>query len=269
MKCRPVEQSPIIAPRLSREFPFKLVHGWKPLWCGWLAVLLILVALDGSITTPLRAASPAQAGVPSGQQAPTATPKRIAVLDFDDSMVQNDVQGVFGFKADVGRGFAGLLVRDLIKDGSYSVVDAKTIDKVWDEQKFSRSDRADRESAVKIGKILGVDGVVIGTVTRFGGTARKIGDENWIPRTRRATVEAEAHLVNVATDEIVAVAMGDGEASSKDASLLAGWHGSADPDVDFGSGDFQHTLMGQALNASVAQAAAQLASDRTRLSSAR
>lgn len=249
--------------RLSRKSHFQLLQLRKPLWAGAIAVLLVLVALDAPLATPLRAASPSQADAPSSQLAPTTNPKRIAVLDFDDSMVQNDVEGVFGLKVDVGKGFAGLLVCQLTKDGSYSVVDPKTVDKLLDERKFSKSDRTDRESAVRIGKILGVDGIVIGNVTRFGGSTRKIMPDEAVHK-RAAIVEAEARLVNIPTDEIVAVASGRGE-SQKGFSLLAGWRGSSDGNVDFGSSDFQRTLMGQALNAAVTQIAAQLAGDSPRL----
>jgi curli biogenesis system outer membrane secretion channel CsgG len=88
-------------------------------------------------------------------------------------------------------------------------MDPKTVDKVLAEQMLSKTNLADRNSAIRLGKILGVDGVVIGDVTQFGDVGpRPNFDEQ--PR-RRATVEAMARLVNVATGEIVAVAGGHAE----------------------------------------------------------
>ena len=41
------------------------------------------------------------------------------------------------------------------------------------EQNFSNSDRADPSTAVKLGKIAGVDAIVIGSITQFGGESSK------------------------------------------------------------------------------------------------
>ena len=48
-----------------------------------------------------------------------------------------------------------MLVTDLVKDGSYSVIERKVLDKILAEQNFSNSNRADPTSAAKIGKLLG------------------------------------------------------------------------------------------------------------------
>src|SRR5947209_19900426 len=100
-------------------------------------------------------------------QAPTPK-KRVAVLDFDFATVPNYVASIFGTNQDVGKGIADLLVDRLVTDGRYSVVERKAIHKVLAEQNFSTSDRVDANSAAKLGKILGVDAIVIGSVTQFG-----------------------------------------------------------------------------------------------------
>ena len=69
---------------------------------------------------------------------------------------------------DIGKGIADLLVTDLVKDGTYSVIERKALDKILAEQNFSNSDRANPNSAAKIGKILGVDAIVVGSITQFG-----------------------------------------------------------------------------------------------------
>jgi curli biogenesis system outer membrane secretion channel CsgG len=43
----------------------------------------------------------------------------------------------------VGKGISDLLVRHLVQDGTYSVIERKTMDKILAEQNFSNSDRAD------------------------------------------------------------------------------------------------------------------------------
>ena len=86
-------------------------------------------------------------------QAQNAAPKRkvrIAILDFDYATVQTNSAAMFGSNVDVGRGIADLLVTDLVKDGSYSIIERKMLDKVLAEQNFSNSNRADPTSAAKI-----------------------------------------------------------------------------------------------------------------------
>ena len=56
----------------------------------------------------------------------------------------------------------------LVSDGVYSVIERKQLDKIIAEQNFSNSDRADPTSAAKIARILGVDAIIIGSITQFG-----------------------------------------------------------------------------------------------------
>src|SRR5947209_10558202 len=100
--------------------------------------------------------------------APAQPKKRVAVMNFDYATVQSGVQAIFGTNQDIGKGIADVLVDKLVNDGTYSVIERKMLDKIIAEQNFSNSDRADPNSAAKIGKILGVDAIVIGSITQFG-----------------------------------------------------------------------------------------------------
>src|SRR5436309_2324472 len=94
--------------------------------------------------------------------------KRIAIMNFDYGTVQSNVNLIFGGSQDIGKGIADLLVDRLVNDGRYSVIERKALDKIMAEQNFSNSDRADPNSAAKIGRLLGVDAIVIGSITQFG-----------------------------------------------------------------------------------------------------
>src|SRR3954452_5000762 len=87
----------------------------------------------------------------NGQAAAKRRP-RIAVMDFDYGTVQTWTSEVFGTNVDVGKGIVDLLVTDLVKDGTYSVIERKQLDKILAEQNFSNSNRADASTAAKIGK---------------------------------------------------------------------------------------------------------------------
>src|SRR5215813_5116377 len=94
--------------------------------------------------------------------------KRVAVMNFDYGTVRSDVAAIWGTDQDIGKGIADLLVQKLVEDGQYSVIERKVLDKILAEQNFSNSDRADPTSAARIGKVLGVDAIIIGSITKFG-----------------------------------------------------------------------------------------------------
>ncbi|MBN1823737.1 MAG: hypothetical protein JW803_05405 [Endomicrobiales bacterium] len=58
----------------------------------------------------------------------------------------------------------------LVKTRSYSVLDRKNMEVILGEQKFQMSGVAEQESAVKLGKMLGVQKMVVGNVTLFDKT---------------------------------------------------------------------------------------------------
>ena len=94
--------------------------------------------------------------------------KRVAILDFDYATVHTHVAAIFGTNVDVGQGIADLLVDRLVTSGVYSVIERKALDKILAEQNFSNSNRADPSSAAQIGRVLGVDTIIIGSITQFG-----------------------------------------------------------------------------------------------------
>ena len=194
--------------------------------------------------------------------------KRVAVFDFDFATVQSSSAAVFGTNVDVGKGISDLLVRHLVQDGTYSVIERKAMDKILGEQNFSNSDRADANSAAKIGRLLGVDAIIVGSVTQFGydnkdtkvggggGGWGGFGVGGFSHKKSKAVVVVDARLVNIDTAEIMGVADGKGESSRESTSLLGGgsnWHGFGGGAVDFGSSDFQQTILGEAVNSAVTQ----------------
>lgn len=197
-----------------------------------------------------------------------ARKKRVAIMDFDYATVHSAVASMFGSDVDVGKGIADLLVKDLVKDGTYSVIERKSLDKILAEQNFSTSDRANPASAARIGKLLGVDAIIVGSITQFGGENKNTkvggGGGGWggfglggVGHSKsKAIVNVDARIVNIDTGEIEAVAEGHGESSRSSTSLLGGggnWHGFGGGGVDFGSSGFQETIIGEAVKQAVDQ----------------
>lgn len=208
--------------------------------------------------------------------------KRVAVLNFDYATVQNNIQAIFGTNQDIGKGIADILVTRLVNSGVYSVIERKALDKVLAEQNFSNSDRADPTSAARIGKILGVDGIIIGSITQFGRDDRNIGVGGGAlgglagryglggvgKRNAKAVVAINARLINTDTAEILAAAEGKGESSRSGATLLgAGGSSSAAGGgvFDMTSKNFGDTILGEAVGQAVTNVASQLDRQATRL----
>ncbi len=210
----------------------------------------------------------------------TARKKRVAVFDFDYGTVHSDVGAIFGSDVDVGKGISDLLVKYLVKDGTYSVIERKAMDKILAEQNFSNSDRANPTSAAQIGKLLGVDAIIVGSITQFGNETKNtnvggagggfggFGIGGFGHKKSKAIVGIDARIVNIDTAEILGVAEGKGESSRESTSLLGGggnWHGFGAGNVDFGSSDFQNTIIGEAVKLAVQQTSTEIIADSGKL----
>jgi curli biogenesis system outer membrane secretion channel CsgG len=208
--------------------------------------------------------------------AQTPTKTRVAVMNFDYGTVMSGTSAVFGTNVDVGKGIADMLVDRLVKDGSYSVIERKELDKVLGEQNFSNSNRADPSSAAKIGKVLGVSAIIIGSITQFGrddkstnvgagavgGLTRGFGIGGFSKRESKAVVEISARMISTDTAEILAVASGKGESTRGGTSLLgAGGSsgGAGGAGMDMSSSNFGATILGEATNKAVTEMAQGLA----------
>jgi len=205
----------------------------------------------------------------SGQQ----KKKRVAVLNFDYATVMTSSQAIFGTNVDIGKGISDLLVQQLVTDGKFSLIERNAIDKILNEQNFANSDRVDSSTAAKIGKILGVDAVIMGSITQFGrddqnktygggvSTLNKFGIGGLQKRDAKAVVGITARLVDTTTGEILAAVTGTGQSQRKGTSLAGAGGGggnAAGGGYDMTSKNFGETIIGEAVHQAVTQMASQL-----------
>jgi len=206
--------------------------------------------------------------------------KRVAIIDFEYGTVRSYAASLFGTDVDVGRGICDLLVKHLVQDGTYSVIERRMLDKILAEQNFSTSDRANPATAAKIGKILGLDAIIVGSVTQFGGETQqtKIGGAGggiggfglggFSHKKSKAIVSIDARMIDIDTAEILGVADGKGESKREGTSMLGGggnWHGFGVGGADFSSSGFQETIIGEAVKAAVERLSAGLVSQNDKL----
>jgi curli biogenesis system outer membrane secretion channel CsgG len=193
--------------------------------------------------------------------------KRVAILSFDDAAVEASAAKALGTTQDVGGLLSDVLVKELLKGSTYSIIERRALDQVLKEQNFSNSNRADAKTAAAIGRVLGVDAIIIGSVTQFGveESAVAVGSGPLGRVTRgvlgggkrvnsRAVVGMTARIVDTRTGEILTAASGSGESSK--ASVAAS--GYATGDIDMTSRSFQESMLGEAVNGAAQQVATTL-----------
>lgn len=205
---------------------------------------------------------------------------RVAVMDFDYGTVQSSVASIFGTDQDVGKGIVDLLIDRLVNDGTYRVIDRQALNKVLAEQNFSNSNRADPNSAAKIGKLLGADTIIVGSVTQFGrddhntnvggmgSTLGRYGLGGVGLHKAKAVVAVTARMIDVNTGEILASATGTGQSHRSGTNLLGGGGGgwnSGSGQLDMGSSNFGNTIIGEAVKQAVSQLATGLEGDASKL----
>ena len=147
------------------------------------------------------------------------------------------------------------------------------MDKILAEQNFSNSDRADSNTAAKIGKVLGVDAIIIGSITQFGRDDQhtnvggggyglgRFGLGGVGTSKAKAVVGITARVINVSTGEILASVQGEGESTRSSTSLLGaggGWSGGGGGSLDMGSSNFANTILGEATHKAVDDVGAKL-----------
>lgn len=191
---------------------------------------------------------------------------RIAVLDFDFASTGITTAG-WGYWGDVGpaKGVSDLLTNKLVEGGSYTVIERSKVAAILAEQNLAQAGRIDPATAAQIGRILGVDAVVVGSVTRFnlqeGGTGGSILGIGGNSRRHSAEVQLTARLVNTTTAEILATAQGTGEAKQGGGGFSIGGL------VTFGN-DNNNTdgLLSKAAEDAVSQISTSLSAESSRLS---
>jgi len=201
----------------------------------------------------------------------------IAVLSFDYGTIQKWWVGT----QDIGEGISDLIVDELVNDGSFRVIERKRLDAILAEQNFSNSERADpnAKTLVQIGKALGVQYIVVGSITKFGteqsnksiggggyGSAFGLGQVG--TAKGKANVAITARIIDTSTGEIMASAKGDGT-SKRSGLLLAGGGGGGGGGglgrIEFGASDFKDTILGEATEQAVKATTAKLVAAKSRL----
>jgi len=201
--------------------------------------------------------------------------RKVTVMDFDYGTIKTSIQSIYGTDADIGKGISDMLVNQLLQTGDYRLIERSALEKIMKEQNFSNSDRADPATAAKIGGLLGVDTMIVGSITTFGNEDNHYGGSGgggtWYGKglggglginKNKTIVELTARLVDVNTGEILASVSGHGESEKKGLSVGGAgssyWGKGGGGKFDMGSSNFQESQIGKTVKLAVAQLATNL-----------
>lgn len=177
--------------------------------------LLVGMVVAGCVSVALPSIVVAQ-GV-GLEQIQVQTKKRLAVLDFD--FASTGLTGL-GLTGTVGpaKGVSDLLTNRLVQNGTFIMVERSRINQILAEQNLGASGRIEPATAAQIGRLLGADAVIIGTITQFNLEQSQSGVNvgffgiSTSSQKQKADVKLNARIVNTSTGEILAVAEGAGTA---------------------------------------------------------
>ena len=139
--------------------------------------------------------------------------KRVAVVSFTDKA---------RYGHNIGSGIADMLVTSLVESKKFIVIERNELNKIMQEQGLGMSGAVTAQSAAKVGKLLGVELIITGSVTEFGTKKDKIGGAlsklsgfNLGISSETARSVVDIRLINTTTGEIVTASSAEGEESSK------------------------------------------------------
>ncbi len=128
--------------------------------------------------------------------------KQIAVLDFDFATVDIGLaQRAYGTHQNLARRVADKLINTLVALKTCQVVERSQLEKVLREQNLAMDGRIDPNTAAKVGRILGVDALIIGNVSVFEirGLPKDNRDMLWDPKGMRARIAVNFRIVDTTT----------------------------------------------------------------------
>ena len=172
----------------------------------------------------------------------TGPKRRIGVTEFANKTTYG--QGRLGGAA------TDILVTELTKSGKFIVVERDRMEKIMEEQKLQSQGMTDPLTVAQVGRVLGLEAIVIGAVSQFG--VKTEGSDYLISQTKKqvADVTVDIRLVDVQSGAVLMADSGKGQAKSKKGSFLG-----------MGTkGGYDETIEGEALRAAIVQFVTNIAS---------
>lgn len=156
---------------------------------------------------------------------------RVAVLEF-----KNKAEGYSWGWYRAGQAAQDMLVTELVKIEKYRVIERERLDALMQEKHLTLSGDVDPKTAVKVGRQLGVEYLIVGNVTEMNLINKGVHVPGGLPfmrnpsvnvRSQKMEVALDARAINTSTGEIVWADTGKAETSDSSV-FIAGAGGGAD-----------------------------------------
>lgn len=158
---------------------------------------------------------------------------RVAILEFKNKSMGGQH---YWYTDKVGAAAQDMLLTELVKSGKYSVIEREQISAIMEEKGLTLSGDIDPSTAMKIGKLLGVQYLVTGSVTEFGSTVKE-AQGGWgysFGAKKTNFVSAlDARMFSVNTGEILWADTASEEESSFNLKIFGSGGGTAEDDRMF------------------------------------
>lgn len=163
----------------------------------------------------------------------TGPRRRIGVVAFENKApyAQNRI----------GNTATDILITELTKTGKFIVVERDKLDKIMEEQKLGQSGAVDPNTAAKVGKILGLNALVTGSISQFG--VKSEGKDFIISQSKQQIVECtvDIRVVDTETGQVLYADSGKGVVRKASGKFLGMGNQSK----------YDETLEGEALRAAI------------------
>jgi len=161
--------------------------------------------------------------------------RRIGVVDFENKTT-------YGANR-LGTSASDILITELAKSGKFIVVERDKLDKLMEEQKLGMTGAIDPNTAARVGKILGLNAIVTGSISQFGEETE--GSEYLITQSKSQVVKAtvDIRVVDAETGQVLYADSGSGLAKKHTGGVLG---------LGTRAG-YDETLEGEALRSAIAK----------------
>ncbi len=172
----------------------------------------------------------------------TGPKKRVAVIEFEN-------------KTDYGRGKLGtaaadMMVTALVKSGAFEVIERNQLKNVLAEQGLGMSGTITSASAAKAARLLGVQVIVVGSITEFGSKQEDIAISGFSFGSKKTQAVVDCRLIDTASAKIL---MAETASSSASQGRLGLVDKKGRNVVNVGSDKYDSALVGKVLRGAINQ----------------
>ncbi|MEW6774700.1 MAG: CsgG/HfaB family protein [Bdellovibrionota bacterium] len=170
---------------------------------AWFVVLVLAVGLSGC---------PKPTPPPDPLQNKTYTleykgpKKRVGIVKFDN-------KASYAKKKRVGEAIVDIVTTELAKTKAFIVVERAELDKVLQEQALGQSGAVNPATAAKAGRVLGLQSLLIGTISEFGVTPSATDLVLFKQKKQEAKATVDVRLIDATTGQILYADSGSGAGS--------------------------------------------------------